>query len=90
MTADRTQKHVLIIGAGASGMMAACLAAEHGAKVTLIDRMQQLGVRDAFNLDGGQTAVMCFMGRAVNKSASVNRDKLRKVSSMIGFGLIEP
>lgn len=56
----------------------------------LVDRMRQLGVKDAFNLDGGQTAVMCFMGKAVNKSAGVNRDALRKVSSMIGFGLTQP
>ena len=56
----------------------------------LIDRMQQLGVTDAFNLDGGQTAVMCFMGKPVNKLATVDRDLLRKVSSMIGIGHIDP
>lgn len=56
----------------------------------LVDRLRQLGVKDAFNLDGGQTAVMCFMGKAVNKSATVNRDRLRKVSSMIGIGIMEP
>ena len=52
----------------------------------LIERMQQLGVKDGFNLDGGQTAVMCFMGKSVNKSPAIDRETLRKVSSMIGIG----
>ena len=44
-TTDPARKHVLIVGSGASGMMAACAAASHGAGVTLIDRMQQPGTK---------------------------------------------
>ncbi|MBR5536302.1 MAG: NAD(P)/FAD-dependent oxidoreductase [Clostridia bacterium] len=36
---------IVIIGGGAAGMMAACTAAERGAKVTLIERNSQLGIK---------------------------------------------
>ena len=36
---------IVVIGGGAAGMMAACTAAEHGAKVTLIERNSQLGIK---------------------------------------------
>lgn len=36
-------KKVLVIGGGASGLMAAIAAAEHGAKVTLLERNRQVG-----------------------------------------------
>ena len=32
-------KRIIVIGAGASGLMAAGMAAEHGAKVTLLEKM---------------------------------------------------
>lgn len=38
-------KHVLVIGAGPAGMMAACKAAEAGAKVTLFERNQFCGIK---------------------------------------------
>lgn len=36
-------KHVIVVGGGASGMMAAITAARKGAKVTLIEQKEQLG-----------------------------------------------
>ena len=38
-------KEVLVIGAGPAGMMAACRAAESGAKVTLFERNQFCGIK---------------------------------------------
>ena len=37
--------NIVIIGGSAAGMMAACTAAERGAKVTLIERNSQLGIK---------------------------------------------
>lgn len=37
------KRRVLVIGGGASGLMAAIAAAEHGAKVTLLERNRQVG-----------------------------------------------
>ena len=36
-------KHVLVIGGGASGLMAAIFAARAGAKVTLLEQNKQVG-----------------------------------------------
>ncbi len=36
-------KHVIIVGGGAAGMTAAIMAARHGARVTVIERMQRVG-----------------------------------------------
>ena len=38
---------VIIVGAGASGMMAAITAASHHKKVLLLERMDKLGKKDA-------------------------------------------
>lgn len=38
-------KDILVIGAGPAGMMAACKAAEQGAKVTLVERNQFCGIK---------------------------------------------
>ena len=42
----------------------------------------------AFNLDGGQTAIMCFMGKQLNKIGSYDGGKTyaRKTSEVIGIG----
>ena len=40
-------KHVVVIGAGASGMLAAGTAAEHGARVTLLEKMPKPGRKQA-------------------------------------------
>ena len=38
-------KHVLVIGAGPAGMMAAIRAAENGVEVTLLEKMKSPGAR---------------------------------------------
>lgn len=55
----------------------------------MLEKMQEKGVSDAFNLDGGYTTTLYFMGQAVNKKANVNRDALREVSSMLSIGVAE-
>lgn len=55
----------------------------------MIDRMQELGVTDAFNFDGGYTTVLYFNGECVNKKKGVRRTGLREVSSIIGIGTFE-
>ena len=46
MTKKETDtRRVAVIGAGAAGMMAACAAAEQGAKVILIERNSMLGMK---------------------------------------------
>ena len=55
----------------------------------MIDEMQKLGVTDAFNLDGGYTTVLYFMGEAVNKKENVRRSGLREVSSVLGIGVLD-
>lgn len=52
----------------------------------MVDKMLDLGVTDAFNLDGGRTTLLYFMGQAVNKKENVNRDAMREVTGLIGFG----
>ena len=55
----------------------------------MIDRMEELGVSDAFNLDGGYTTVLYFMGECVNKKEGVRRTGLREVSGALGIGTLE-
>lgn len=52
----------------------------------MVDMMQQKGVKHAFNLDGGRTTLLYFMGQAVNKKPNVNRSLMREVTGMIGIG----
>ena len=52
----------------------------------MVDMMQEKGVRHAFNLDGGRTTLLYFMGQAVNKKENVNRSLMREVTGMIGIG----
>lgn len=51
-------------------------------------RMQQVGVTEALNLDGGGTAALVFMGNQISHVASSKTDgsNTRRVSSMLGFG----
>ena len=56
----------------------------------LAERMYQLGATDAFNLDGGGSAAIVFMGKVLNK---VNAKSVRHITDIIGFGvsdLVEP
>ena len=55
----------------------------------LAQRMQDIGVTEAINLDGGGTTAMVFMGLQVSRvaSATENGGYTRKVTSMLGFGM---
>lgn len=55
----------------------------------MIDQMQALGVKDAFNFDGGYTTVLYFNGEAVNKKENVRRTGLREVSTVLAIGTFD-
>lgn len=52
----------------------------------MVDKMIEKGVTDAFNLDGGRTTLLYFMGQAVNKKENVNRGAMREITGMLGIG----
>ena len=47
------------------------------------ERMLQMGVTEALNLDGGGTAILIFMGKRINKTSQ----GIRNLGSMTGFGV---
>lgn len=50
-------------------------------------RMQELGVTDALNLDGGQTVALVFMGEKLNTTGKYGRGEVvRRVSGMLVLG----
>ncbi len=49
----------------------------------LADKMRELGARNAFNLDGGRSTYLVFMGKILNMS---EKNALRKITTIIGFG----
>ena len=52
--------------------------------------MQERGVTEALNLDGGNTMALVFRGRMLNKLATYKNKKfVRTVTSMIGIGYTE-
>lgn len=55
----------------------------------MVDMMQEKGVTHAFNLDGGRTTLLYFMGQAVNKKENVNRSAMREITSMLAIGTME-
>jgi exopolysaccharide biosynthesis protein len=57
----------------------------------LAARMQEIGVTEAINLDGGGTTAMVFMGLQISRVASAKPSGAysRKVTSMLGFGVSE-
>lgn len=57
----------------------------------LMDLMQKGGCQTAFNLDGGQTAVMVFMGKQITRIGSYNGGKTspRTTTDIIGIGYSE-
>ena len=60
-------------------------------KGTMLQRvaetMRQRGVRQALNLDGGNTMALIFRGRMLNKLATYKKKKfVRTVTSLIGIG----
>lgn len=51
-------------------------------------RMREMGVTQALNLDGGQTAAMAFMGDRINATGKFKtRFSVRSLSGMIGVGV---
>ena len=58
-------------------------ASEGVSRGWMVDRMLEKGVQTAFNLDGGNSASVVFMGRIVNRRLETNA---RAVTSMIAFG----
>ena len=50
----------------------------------LAERMKQLGANDAFNLDGGGSAALVFMGKSLNHKTA---KEIRKITDIIGFGV---
>ena len=55
----------------------------------MVDMMQKKGVTHAFNLDGGRTTLLYFMGQAVNKKENVNRSAMREITSILAIGTME-
>lgn len=49
----------------------------------LAERMKQIGANQAFNLDGGGSAAIVFMGKILNKA---NDSAVREITDIIGFG----
>ena len=48
-------------------------------------RMQEVGVVNAINMDGGQTAVLVFLGRQINQTGSFDGHvRVRSVNGLIG------
>lgn len=52
----------------------------------LADKMRELGAESAFNLDGGGSAALVFMGRILNHAP---QGTIRQVTDVIGFGTSE-
>lgn len=53
----------------------------------LAEKLHSLGVVEALNFDGGQTAALVFMGEKINQTGSYNkRSRIRNLSSMLGAG----
>ena len=50
----------------------------------LAEKMQQMGARQAFNLDGGGSASLVFMGKILNKQSE---KAVRRITDIIGFGV---
>ena len=50
----------------------------------LAEKMIALGTTDAFNLDGGGSASLLFMGKILNKQSAKD---VRKITDIIGFGV---
>ena len=56
----------------------------------IAEMMQDRGVTQALNLDGGNTMALIFRGRMLNKLATYKRKKfVRTVTSLIGIGYTE-
>ena len=71
------KKHIIIVGGGASGMMAAITAARLGAEVTIIEQKERLGKKilstgnGKCNLTNERMSVDCFRGDDISVVSSV-------------------
>lgn len=52
----------------------------------LAERMIELGVQEALNLDGGNTTSLYFMGDVINIPENKSKNNIRRVTSLIGIG----
>ena len=60
-----------------------------GYKLTwLAEKMQEYGVTEALNLDGGDTVALAFNNKVIIHG-NMEAKKLRNLGSMIAFGLKE-
>ena len=57
---DVTQRKVVVVGGGAAGMLAAWAAAQAGAHVTLLEKMERLGTK--ILISGGGKCNLCHAG----------------------------
>ena len=44
MLREKGTRHIIVIGAGAAGLMAACAAADQGAAVTILEKTEKAGL----------------------------------------------
>lgn len=56
----------------------------------IAQRMMELGVTQALNLDGGQTVALVFMGEKINTTGKFGpKSNIRSLSGMLGAGISE-
>jgi len=55
----------------------------------LAERMQQMGVQEALNLDGGNTSALVFCGKLLTRLGNEKKKSVRSVTSLAGFGHTE-
>lgn len=56
----------------------------------IAQRMQALGVREAINLDGGQTVALMFMGNKINTTGLLNKKRwIRPLDGLLAVGTSE-
>ena len=53
----------------------------------MAEKMQELGVQEAFNLDGGNSLSLIFMGDIINRAPGNTNN--RPITSVLGFGTME-
>jgi sarcosine oxidase, subunit alpha len=82
----KTHSHcdVLVIGAGPTGLMAACTAAEAGLEVTIVDENRQLGGSLGYNR-GGDSAVVAQLEALLSKVASLPNITVKTSAYAAGY-----
>lgn len=64
-------------------------ASEGCAPLWMAQRMQEMGVQEAINLDGGNTCGLVFCGDLLTRTDSASKKNVRAVTSLIGIGHTE-